>query len=178
MTKKAKIYCAVAIVALLTIFLIAYYHMLSESISNVQKRDQISKLYLNYKVEFPDVREVPPREAMELTSTGKVVFIDVRAPNEQNVSRLPGAITADLFLEKFDKYNDYIKIGYCTIGYRSGIFAQELLQKGIPIYNLRGGLLSWVHAGGKVYNGAGETKRIHVYGEEWNIGPESFEAVW
>jgi sodium/bile acid cotransporter 7 len=152
--------------------------MLSESNVDAQKRDQIYTLYQSYKKQFPDVQDVPPREALELTGSGKVVFIDVRAPKEQKVSRLPGAITTDLFLEKLDKYNDYIKIGYCTIGYRSGIFAQELHQKGIPIYNLRGGLLGWVHAGGKVYDGAGETKRIHVYNEEWNLGPEEYEAIW
>jgi len=74
--------------------------------------------------------------------------------------------------------NDYIKIGYCTISYRSGVLARGLNQKGIPIYNLRGGLLAWVHDGGKVYNGSKETHRIHVYGQEWNLGPEGYEAVW
>ena len=178
MKKNIKIYCATAIVALLTIFGIAYYHILPESIADTQNRVKIENLYMRYKVEFPDVQDLNPREAIELTNTGKVVFIDVREPNEQSVSRLPGSITADFYLKDPERYSDYIKIGYCTISYRSGIFAHELGQRGVPIYNLRGGLLAWVHDGGKVYNGAGETRRIHVYSEEWNLGPESFESVW
>jgi sodium/bile acid cotransporter 7 len=178
MKMNTKRYSATAIVALLIIFWITCFQILPESMAGAQKLDKIEKLYMHYKEKFPEVPDVTPREAMELTTTGKVIFIDVRGPNEQRVSRLPGAITADFFLEDPDRYRDYIKIGYCTIGYRSGIFAQELHQRGIPVYNLRGGLLAWVHAGGKVYAGAEETKRIHVYGPEWDLGPGSYEAVW
>jgi sodium/bile acid cotransporter 7 len=44
--------------------------------------------------------------------------------------------------------------------------------------NLRGGLLAWVHAGGKVYDANGETRRIHVYGRKWNLAPNGYDAVW
>jgi len=44
--------------------------------------------------------------------------------------------------------------------------------------NLRGGLLAWVHDGGKVYDRNGETRRIHVYGRKWDLGPKDYEAVW
>ncbi len=178
MKKTSKIYYAIAIISLLTIILIAYFQMLPESITDGQKREQILEMYRGYKKEFPTVQDVSPREAMQLSDTGKVVFIDVREPVEQNVSHLPGAITADSFLKNPEKYNDYIKVGYCTISYRSGILAQELHQKGIPMYNLGGGLLAWVHDGGKVYKGTEETHRIHVYSKKWNLGPERFEAVW
>jgi len=39
-------------------------------------------------------------------------------------------------------------------------------------------LLAWVHGGGKVYNGTSETLRIHVYSQEWDLGPDSYESVW
>ena len=178
MKKNANIYYAIAFIAVLAGIGFGYYLMLPESTTDAQKRDQIEKLYMRYKKEFPEVQDVDPQEAMQLSNTGKVVFIDVREPDEQSVSHLPGAITTDFYLENPEKYNDYIKIGYCTISYRSGILAQELHQKGIPMYNLRGGLLAWVHDGGKVYNGTDETKRIHVYNNAWNLGPEGFEAVW
>ena len=178
MKKNTKTYNATALVALLTILGLAHFHILPESFADTGKRVKIEKLYIHYQKKFPEVQDVTPREARELTNTGKVVFIDVRETDEQSVSRLPGAITVDLFLEDPGKYEDYIKIGYCTIGYRSGIFAQELQHKGIPVYNLRGGVLAWVHDGGKVYNGAEEVKRIHVYGQKWDLGPDSYEAVW
>jgi sodium/bile acid cotransporter 7 len=178
MKMNPKTYRASALVALLTILGVTHFLILPESIADTRNRVKIETLYMQYQKEFPEAQEVTPRTAIELTSTGRVVFIDVREPEEQSVSRLPGAITADFYLKNQQRYSDYIKIGYCTIGYRSGIFAQEMGQRGIPVYNLRGGILAWVHDGGKVYNGAGETKRIHVYGEKWNLLPEGFEAVW
>ncbi len=53
-----------------------------------------------------------------------------------------------------------------------------MTRKGITMYNLRGGLLAWVHDGGKVVDQKGETKRIHVYGRKWNLAPSAYEAVW
>ena len=40
-------------------------------------------------------------------------------------------------------------IAYDTVGYRSGLFVEKMRQKGISIANLKGGLLGWLHAGGK-----------------------------
>ncbi len=178
MKKSSKIYYAIAIIAVLASIGVGYYLMWPQSITDAQKRDQIEKMYMSYKKEFPAVQDVSPQEAMQLFGTGKVIFIDVREPDEQSVSHLPEAISADSFLENPEKYNDYIKIGYCTISYRSGMLAQELHQKGIPMYNLGGGLLAWVHDGGKVYKGTEETHRIHVYSQKWNLGPDGYEAVW
>ena len=178
MKKNTKLYCAAIIGFLLPIFGISHFYILPESKADTHKRVKIENMYLRYQKEFPDIQDVTPREAIELINTGQVVFIDIREPDEQSVSQLPIAITADSFLKDSKKYADHIKISYCTIGYRSGIFAQELGQRGIFIYNLRGGLLAWVHDGGKVYNGAEETRRIHVYGEEWNLAPENYEAIW
>ena len=157
---------------------LVYYLIGSQEISDRKKYKQILKQYMNHKKEFPDVQDVSPREAMELVNTGKVVFIDVREANEQSVSRLPGAITIDGFLENFRTYNDFIKIGYATIGYRSGLIAQELHQKGIPLYNLRGGMHAWLHAGGKAYKGKDETRRIHIYSQKWDLAPDRYESVW
>ena len=178
MKRNVKLYCATAAIALLIIFWITCFHILPESIADTRKRGKIEKLYMHYQKKFPEVQDVNPRTAIELTNTGKVVFIDVRETKEQSVSQLSGAITADFYLENQQRYSNYIKIGYCTIGYRSGIFAQDLGQRGVPIYNLRGGMLAWVHDGGKVYNGTGETKRIHVYSKKWDLVPDNFEAVW
>lgn len=150
----------------------------SASLTDEQKREKVFKMYAEYKKDFPEVQDIDPQLAMELANTGKVVFVDVRPAEERSVSLLPGAISADDFLKKPEKYDDYIKIGYCTISYRSGLFAREMNQKGIPMYNLRAGLLAWVHAGGKVYDERGETDRIHVYGQKWNLGPERYEAIW
>ena len=150
----------------------------SEDWSDGVKRQKVEDMYNGYKKQFPDVRDLSPQKAMILTAERKAVFIDIREPREQQVSMLPGAVTEKEFMNDPAKYKDAVKIAYCTISYRSGKFAQKLQEKGIPVYNLRGGILAWVHAGGKIYDQNGEAHRIHVYGRKWNLGPKRYQAVW
>lgn len=150
----------------------------ADAAADAKKRARIEAMYRGYQKDFPEVEGIDPPEAMQLMREGKAVFVDVREPEEQRVSMLPGAITEQELLKNIQKYKDRILIGYCTISYRSGKLAQKLRDRGIVMLNLRGGLLAWVHAGGKVYDADGETRRIHVYGRKWNLSPEGYEAVW
>ena len=152
--------------------------LLSADWSDEVKRQKVEDMYDGYKKQFPDVRDLSSQKAMILTAERKAVLIDIREPREQQVSMLPGAVTEKEFMNDPAKYKDAVKIAYCTISYRSGKFAQKLQKIGIPVYNLRGGILAWIHAGGKVYDQNGETHRIHVYGRKWNLGPEGYQAVW
>ena len=150
----------------------------SNELNDTEKRQKIEAMYQGYKENFPEVQDISPREEIKLSQTRKVVFIDVRETQEQAISMLPDAIPAKEFLKNPDKYKGYLKVAYCTISYRSGKFAQKLRKEGITVYNLQGGLLAWVHDGGKVYHNKMESKRIHVYGPKWNLGPADYEAVW
>jgi sodium/bile acid cotransporter 7 len=149
-----------------------------DAMSEAGKRAKIETMYRAYKKDFPDVADIAPAEAMELLKTGRAVFVDVREGKEQEVSMLPGAITEKEFLKHPERYRDKVIIGYCTISYRSGKLAEKLKARGMTMLNLQGGLLAWVHAGGKVYDRNGETRRIHVYGRKWNLGPRDYDAVW
>jgi sodium/bile acid cotransporter 7 len=142
------------------------------------RRARIESMYRNYKKDFADVRDIAPAEAMELSKTGQAIFVDVREKKEQEVSMLPGAVTDKEFLKNPERYRDKLIIGYCTISYRSGKLAQKLKARGILMLNLEGGMLAWLHAGGKIYDRAGETRRIHVYGRKWNLAPREVEAIW
>jgi sodium/bile acid cotransporter 7 len=149
-----------------------------DAMSDADKRAKIESMYRDYKKNFADVADIAPAEAMALLKTGQALFVDVRAATEQDVSMLPGAIAADEFLKHPEHYRDKVIIGYCTISYRSGKLADTLKTRGMVMLNLKGGLLAWVHAGGKVYDRSGETRRIHVYGRKWNLGPKDYEALW
>jgi sodium/bile acid cotransporter 7 len=165
----------------LTVFLILSTGSLgfaAEPLSDIEKRRVIEKLYLDYQASFPEVTDVEPNTAARLAKEKNVIFIDTRKPKEQRISMLPGAITAEAFLENPEKYRGHLKIAYCTIAYRSGKFARQLAPKGFTIINLRGGIFAWVHDGGKVYDQDGPTDRIHVYGRKWDLAPETFEAIW
>lgn len=149
-----------------------------EAMSDADKRAKIESMYRDYKKDFADVADIAPAEAMALLKTGQALFVDVRTAKEQEVSMLPGAIAADEFLKHPGHHRDKVIIGYCTISYRSGKLADTLKTRGMVMLNLKGGLLAWVHAGGKVYDRSGETRRIHVYGRKWNLGPKDYEALW
>jgi rhodanese-related sulfurtransferase len=149
-----------------------------DSVPNAERRAKIESMYSAYKREFPAVQDIDPAAAMRLFEEGTAVFIDIRAQKEQAVSMLPGAVTEKEFLKDPGQYAGRTLIGYCTISYRSGKLAEKLNLKGITLLNLRGGMLAWVHAGGRIYDRSGETRRIHVYGRKWNLAPQAYEAVW
>jgi sodium/bile acid cotransporter 7 len=152
----------------------------ADSDSDIDARNlaRVESMYAGYRKDFAEVGDIGVGEAMRLAAEGRAVFVDVREEKEQRVSMLPGAVTEAEFLKHPEAFAGRTPIGYCTISYRSGKLAQKLKAKGITMLNLRGGLLAWVHAGGKVYDARGETRRIHVYGKKWNLGPKSYSAVW
>ena len=129
-------------------------------LTDARKKEIVYQMYADYKKDFPSVPDILPREAMRLMETAHVLFVDTRKPAEMNVSMLPNAITKEEFLKHPSKYKDVTIVAYCTISYRSGIFAKEMAKKKIRINNLAGGLLAWVLEGGKVYAGGVETKRM------------------
>ena len=149
-----------------------------EALTDEQKKNIVYETYAGYRKDFPAVKELSPKDAMALVKSGrKVVFVDTRKPEEMQVSMLPQAITKQAFLNSGDKYRGYTVISYCTISYRSGVFAREMSQKGFIIHNLAGGILAWTLEGGSVYDDNGETKRIHVYGSRWDYAPKGYDTV-
>lgn len=167
---------------LVIIFLIAVlYHtwgMASFSpLTDSEKREKIHALYEDYKRFFPDVVDIEPKLAMDLDSKLKILFLDDREQQEQSVSMLRGAIPVQTYLKNIEEYCPDIIISYCTISYRSGKLAQRLKQQGIKIYNLKGGIMAWVHDGGKIYDKEGETRRIHIYDPKLDLAPKGYQAV-
>lgn len=142
-----------------------------------EKKAVVYQMYAEYKKDFPEIIDIDPLEAMALQKRGEVVFVDTRTPAEMQVSMLPDAIGKSVFQKQMRRYTDRKIVAYCTISYRSGLFAAEMARQGITIYNLRGGILAWTLEGGKVYNGKKPVKRIHVYGEKWNFPPKGYKSV-
>jgi sodium/bile acid cotransporter 7 len=148
------------------------------SLSDTQKKEFVYAIYADYKKDFPAVMDISPQQAMDLLKKDEVVFIDIRKPAEMKVSMLPHAITQNEFLSHPEKYAGKTVVGYCTVSYRSGVFAREMDEKGISVRNLEGGILAWTLEGGKVYDENGkETDRIHVYGKKWDYVPAGYKAV-
>ncbi|QDT07580.1 hypothetical protein K227x_60080 [Rubripirellula lacrimiformis] len=105
------------------------------------------------------------------------VLVDVRSDAEVNVSIIPGAITKSDFEKHRDRYTGRTVIPYCTIGGRSGRYANQLLQEGAKVKNFKGSILEWVKAEMPVVTLDGKpTRRVHIYSDRYAI-PEIYEAV-
>eukprot|EP00959_Pyramimonas_sp_CCMP1952_P095098 1988817-Pyramimonas_sp.AAC.1 len=112
---------------------------------------------------------------------------DVRTPVEQDVSIIPTAIRKEVFEKTRDHYQDYTIVAYCTIGYRSGVYVKGLQDKhgcqgvgGLKALNFRGSILDWSLEGYPLVDGktGKDTKRVHVYGETWNLVGDGYQAEW
>jgi sodium/bile acid cotransporter 7 len=148
------------------------------NLTDAQKLTKVYDMYNDYRKEFPEVADISPKDAMALLAQGKAVFVDTRSAAEIAVSKIPGAVTGKDFLKSPERYADKTIIVYCTISYRSGLFARKLAKQGIEATNLKGGILAWTLEGGKVVDSHGKTvHRIHVYGEKWNYPPDGYKAV-
>ena len=145
------------------------------------KREKITTMYREYARKFPLVEAITVEELQQLQQQGKnLVLVDVRSPKERAVSIIPGAITKEEFEENFEQYvsSDAVVVAYCTIGYRSGKYAEKLRQQGIEIFNLEGSILAWSHIRGKLVDAAGATNKVHVFGRQWQLTADNYQPVW
>jgi rhodanese-related sulfurtransferase len=149
----------------------------AEPLTDTQKRVAVYKMYTDYKRDFPEVLDINPGDARHLLSEGPIQFVDVREPEEIRISTLPGAIDTETYLQNKRQYGNKTLVAFCTIGYRSGIFAQEMARQGVAVKNLKGGILAWVLEGGQIFNENGASKRLHVYGPKWDLAPGDYETI-
>jgi rhodanese-related sulfurtransferase len=141
-----------------------------------EKRLAVGKLATEIQLKFPTV-PIKTVEDLLAMPPDTYILVDVRSPKEQSVSMLPGAITKEEFLDKGQQFKGKIVITYCTIGYRSSVFAKAIMAQGHNVYNLKGSLLEWAHAGKHFIKDGTPTKKAHVYGKNWDLLPESYQSV-
>ena len=143
------------------------------------KQNQISTLYQGYIREFPQVKGINVQRLQQLQQQGEeLVLVDVRSPKEMAVSVIPGAITQQEFEANLEQYKSSTIVAYCTIGYRSGKYADRWRQQGIEIFNLEGSLLAWSHIKGKLVNAQGITNKVHVFGRQWQLTADDYQPIW
>lgn len=146
--------------------------------SDLEDLARIREMYEDYRKDFPSVSGATAEELRERISDATVALVDVRTPEEQRVSMIPGAVTAEEFEADRERYRDVLVVAYCTIGARSGRYAGDLEREGFNVRNLEGGILSWTHAGGELTGPEGSTRKVHVYGRRWNLAADGYDAVW
>jgi len=146
--------------------------------SDADKAARIAEMYADYSKKFPQVEGISAEELRGLEPDRKVALVDVRTPEEQAVSMIPGAITQQEFDAHRANYADSLVVTYCTIGARSGEYAAKLREEGLEVRNLEGSILAWTHAGGELKGPDGPTRKVHVYDKRWNLAADGYDAVW
>ena len=138
------------------------------------RRAEVEEMFQKEAAKF----DVPVISIADAKTASDVVIVDVRPPNEREISMIPGAVSSEEYESNPEEYGDKRVATYCTIGYRSGQYAELLREKGVDALNLEGSILGWVHAGEPVVDENGEPiKRIHVYGDRWDLAPRTYETV-
>lgn len=108
-----------------------------------------------------------------------LILVDVRSEEEMAISKIEGAITRKEFEDQREKYKDKLVVSYCTIGQRSSEYTVELRKIGFQAFNLKESILGWTHHSLPLTDPKGErTKKVHVYGEAWNLAAKDYKAIW
>ena len=151
----------------------------SGELDEEEKRTRISKMYEGYRSEFPEVEEISVEELLRaLDEEAPPIVVDVRTDEERAVSIIPGSISQQEFETRIADLEGRLIVTYCTIGYRSGLYADELRLRGWEVLNLKGSVLSWTHSGRTLESQGEPTRRVHVYGSKWDLAAADFEVVW
>lgn len=149
-----------------------------KTMNDESKLQTIEKNYLKSQLKFKEVAEITAEQLLQRIDSDDLVIVDVRELQEQEISMLPGAITSQEFEQNRSDYQCKTVVVYCTIGYRSGLYAQKLCASGCDVLNLKGAILSWTHVGGELVDANGPTKRVHINNPKANLVAEGYEPVW
>ena len=125
--------------------------------------------------EFPDVRRITTGElAAWLNDRNRPapLLLDVRTRAEFEISHLagakhvePGAAAAVIREAKARPI-----VTYCSVGYRSGAFAEKLAAAGFTnVVNLEGSIFRWANEGRPVYRGSRTVHEVHPYNRTWGM---------
>ena len=129
---------------------------------------------------FKDIGHIEPNElATHIANGDEVLILDVREPDEYQVSHLPGAIrippgmpTSELKAKLGSKIAGKKVVFYCSVGERSSRLAKaakdELTAMGATgVENLRGGIFAWHNQSRPLVNAAGDTPYVHPFDNSW-----------
>jgi rhodanese-related sulfurtransferase len=100
------------------------------------------------------------------------VLLDVRTPEEWNVSHLPGARRVDPSTSAETLAADLPKdtpiVTYCAVGYRSGEMADRLRVVGFSnVRNLEGSIFQWANEHRPLVRGDERVSTVHPYNRFW-----------
>ena len=119
---------------------------------------------------FPRVAQISTDSLAALLSRSDKapLVLDVRGVDEYEISHLNGASRALSVEEALPALQnmsvDRDVVLYCSVGYRSSLLAEQLIDQGFEnVYNLEGGLFTWANEGRSI-RGSG---KVHPFNARW-----------
>lgn len=128
-----------------------------------------------------DVDTINRESLKRMMAEREIVLLDAREMNEYAVSHIENAYYVGYDAFSLDAVKDISKdktvVVYCSVGYRSGLVAKQLLDAGYTdVYNLYGGIFDWTNYGLPVVNSENkEVEQVHPYNTMWGFWVNKYE---
>lgn len=125
--------------------------------------------------DFPGVKRITTAElAAWLADNGRAspLLLDVRTQGEYDVSHLQNAehVEPDTPASSLRQAKDQPIVTYCSVGYRSGAFAERLRAAGFSdVVNLEGSIFAWANEGRPVFRDGTKVTKVHPYNRTWAL---------
>ncbi|PXF42089.1 hypothetical protein BWQ96_08195 [Gracilariopsis chorda] len=113
------------------------------------------------------------------TKTVPLVLIDVREHEENSLSTLPSAVHSSQAMQLIEQLqqrgNEFNVVCFCTVGFRSGLFAKSLVPNVQNVFNYS--IMEHLWGGGTLVSPRGEQQpRVHVYHRNYmSVFPERYQ---
>lgn len=127
------------------------------------------------RTKFPKVGWISTRDLADWLQNKQKrapVLLDVRTPEEWNVSHLPGARRVDPDASAESVAGGLSKqtpiVTYCAVGYRSGEMANRLREAGFTdVHNLEGSIFQWANEHRPLVREHETVSTVHPYSSFW-----------
>jgi rhodanese-related sulfurtransferase len=125
--------------------------------------------------DFPEVKRITTAElATWLADHNRPapLLLDVRTQAEYAVSHLRDAehVAPDAPASAVQAPKDRPIVTYCSVGYRSGAFAQKLNDAGFTnVVNLEGSIFAWANEGRPLVHDGAPVDKVHPYNRTWGL---------
>ena len=124
--------------------------------------------------EFPDVPRISTNQLADWLNSKreKPLLLDVRTEAEFAVSHLEGAkrIEPGADAKTISVPKDKPIVTYCSVGYRSALFAKKLRTTGYTrVMNLEGSIFRWANENRPLQHDGEPTDKVHPYNKLWGM---------
>jgi rhodanese-related sulfurtransferase len=153
----------------LTSFIFAQASSNSLKLSSPAFTQEVNSLISRFSSELISVDQLDTL----IQSKSKIVLLDVREKKEFDISHILNSVNIDSREFDVDRFLATIDRGqrvivYCSVGFRSGQVADQILKRGIRVYNLYGGIFEWSNLDKPLVDTTVKTThRVHTYNKNW-----------